>query len=67
MAEVRRSPRAEADLDEILEYLDRTNTAAAERYAAAFEQKAMALSRFPEMGRRRVEPGSDIRSTLVSP
>jgi plasmid stabilization system protein ParE len=47
MAEVRRTPQAEADLEEILEHLHRTNPAAAERYATAFYDKGRALAQFP--------------------
>jgi plasmid stabilization system protein ParE len=49
MAEVRRTPQAEADLDEILEHLHRTNPVAAERYATAFYDKGRALAQLPEI------------------
>jgi toxin ParE1/3/4 len=67
MAEVRRSPRAEADLEAILEYLQRSNPAAAQRYATEFYDKAQALSLFPEMGHLRPEIAENLRSTLVWP
>ncbi len=67
MAEIRRSPRAEADLESILEYLERTNSSAAQRCAMDFREKTEALARFPEMGRLRPEIASDLRSTLVWP
>ncbi len=67
MTEVRRAPRAEADLATILEDLQQTNPAAAERYATEFHDKAMVLARFPEMGHLRPEIGPNIRSTLVWP
>src|SRR5437867_795907 len=46
MADVRRSPQAETDLEEILEDLQRKNPAVAERYATAFYDKGRALARF---------------------
>ena len=55
MANVRRSPQAEADLDAILADLDQKDPAVADRYAAAFEAKGQALAQFPELGRRRPE------------
>lgn len=67
MAVVRSSPLAEADLDSILDQLDRTNPEAARRYAVAFREKSEALARFPEMGRLRPEIALDLRSTLVNP
>jgi toxin ParE1/3/4 len=67
MADVLRSPRAEADLDAILVYPQRTNPAAAERYATDFYDKGQALARFPEMGRLRPEIATNLRSTLVWP
>jgi toxin ParE1/3/4 len=67
MAEVRRSGRAQADLESILESLQRTNSAAAQRYAAVFQARAEALGRFPEMGRLRPEFAPGLRSTLVWP
>jgi toxin ParE1/3/4 len=67
MAEVRRSPRAEADLEAILDYLLRTNPAAAERYTTDFDNKGQVLARFPEIGHLRPEIAPNIRSTLVWP
>jgi len=67
MARIVRSSLAEADLDEILTGLEKTNSAAADRYAARFAEKAQALSRFPESGRPRPEIARDVRSTLVKP
>ena len=40
MAQILRTPQAEADLAEILEYLDQNNCSIAERYAKAFSEKA---------------------------
>lgn len=67
MVEVRLSPQAERDLEEILTDLDRKSTAAADRYAAAFDEKGRTLARFPEMGRSRSEINPTLRSTLVAP
>jgi toxin ParE1/3/4 len=67
MAEVCRSPRAEADLEAILEGLQRTNSTAAERYATEFHDKGRALAQFPEMGHLRPEIAPNLRSTLVWP
>jgi toxin ParE1/3/4 len=67
MAVVRRSPQAEADLDSILDDLNQKNPAAADRYAAAFEEKGQALAQFPEIGRARPEIAPALRSTLINP
>jgi toxin ParE1/3/4 len=67
MAEVLRTPRAEADLESLLAELDEINPAVAERYAAEFEAKLQALARFPESGRPRSEIALGLRSTLVHP
>ena len=65
MAEVRRTPQAETDLAEILEYLHQHNPSVAEHYATAFYDKGQALARFPETGRSRPEIAPNLRSTLV--
>ncbi|MFI5457089.1 MAG: type II toxin-antitoxin system RelE/ParE family toxin [Isosphaerales bacterium] len=67
MAEVRRSPQAETDLEMILIDLNQKYRAAAERYAAAFDEKSQTLARFPEIGRLRPEIAPNVRSTLVHP
>jgi toxin ParE1/3/4 len=67
MAEVRRTPQAETDLEAILEDLQWKNSAAAERYATAFYNKGRALAQFPEIGRNRPEIAPNLRSTLVYP
>jgi toxin ParE1/3/4 len=67
MAEIRRSPQAEADLTAILADLDQKNPRVADRYAAAFAEKADVLARFPEMGLSCPEIAADLRSTLVQP
>lgn len=67
MAVVRRAPHAEADLDAILDDLNRKNPAVAARYANEFAQKGQTLSQFPEIGRSRPEIAPNLRSTLVRP
>ena len=67
MADVQRTPEAEADLEEILEYLHQNNPAAASRYATAFYDKGRAIAQFPEIGRLRPEIVPNLRSTLVKP
>lgn len=67
MADIVRTPLAEADLDDILTDLEQKNPAAADRYAAKFADKARSLTQFPEIGRTRPEIAPDLRSTLVKP
>ena len=67
MAEVVRTPLAEANLIDILTDLEQKNPAAADRYAVKFTDKARSLSQFPEIGRLRPEIASGVRSTLVKP
>lgn len=67
MAEVRHTPRAEADLEEILYRLHRDHPHADERLADAFVDKTRTLARFPEIGRLRPELAPGVRSTLVQP
>jgi toxin ParE1/3/4 len=67
MAGVRRSPRAEADLESILDDLDQKDPAVALRYADAFAAKGDLLAKFPEIDRLRPEIGPGLRSTLVRP
>jgi toxin ParE1/3/4 len=66
MAEVRRTPQAEADLEAIFEDLDEKSPRAAERLAKAVDAKCEALARFPEMGRMREEILPGLRSTLIA-
>jgi toxin ParE1/3/4 len=67
MAIVRRTNQAEADLEAILDDLDRKDPAVAARYAVEFERKGLALAQFPEAGRIRPEIATGLRSTLVQP
>jgi toxin ParE1/3/4 len=67
MAIVRRSLRAEVDLDGVLDELNRKDPAAAARYATEFEQKGLVLAHFPEISRSQPEIAPNLRSTLVHP
>jgi toxin ParE1/3/4 len=60
MADVRRSPQAEIDLEAILADLNQKNPAVAERSAAEFAEKANVLAQFPEIA-------PDLRSSTVYP
>ena len=65
MAEVLKTPQAQADLEAILEELEGRNPKEAELLAVAVDKKCVALSRFPELGRARVDILPELRSTLV--
>ncbi len=65
MARVERTEQAEADLEEILDYLDEHSPDAADRFAKMFKEKTEALSRMPEMGRVREELAPGLRSLNV--
>ena len=67
MAEVRRSPQAEIDLEMILGDLDQNDHAYSQRYATAFDEKSKVIGQFPEIGRPRPEIAPNLRSTLVHP
>jgi toxin ParE1/3/4 len=62
MARVERTEQAEADLEEILDYLDEHNPDAADRFVDIFKEKTEALARMPEMGRAREELAPGLRS-----
>ncbi|GAC1451760.1 MAG: type II toxin-antitoxin system RelE/ParE family toxin [Isosphaeraceae bacterium] len=62
MARIVRTREAEADLEEILEYLDEHSPEAADRFARVFKEKTTALSQMPEMGRSREELAPRLRS-----
>jgi toxin ParE1/3/4 len=55
---VRRSPRADLEIDEIFEYLARHSLPAARRYLAALEELYRRLSDFPDSGRPGLAPGT---------
>lgn len=65
MLPVLRTDRAESDLEEILAYLDERSPAAADRLAAALEQRCQLLGQLPEMGRPRDELAPGLRSIAV--
>ena len=65
MAQVLKTPRAQADLEAILEELESKSTPAAERFAASVDRKCQALGRIPELGRARDEILLGLRSTPV--
>jgi len=62
MARVVRTEQAEADLEEILDYLDEHSPDAADRFARIFKEKTEALAQMPEMGRAREELAPGLRS-----
>jgi toxin ParE1/3/4 len=65
MLPVLRTDQAEADLSDILAYLEERSPSAAERLAAAIDERCALLGQFPEMGRARPELGPGIRSVTV--
>ena len=62
MTRVERTEQAEADLEEILDYLDEHSPDAADRFAVIFKEKTEALAQMPEMGRVREELAPGLRS-----
>jgi toxin ParE1/3/4 len=66
MAEVRRTPQAQADLEEILEDLESKSPKAAERFTAAVDERCKALGNFPETGRARDDIAPGLRSTVIA-
>lgn len=68
MSRYRLTPEAARDLDEITDHLIAADApAAAARLVDAIEEKCQALARMPEMGRRREELATGLRSSLVGP
>jgi toxin ParE1/3/4 len=65
MLPVVRTEQAEADLVEILDYLDQRSPAAAERLAAAIDERCGRLGGLPELGRVRDELAPGLRSIVV--
>jgi toxin ParE1/3/4 len=65
MAQVLKTPRAQADLEAILEELESKSPPAAERFATRVDRKCLALGRIPELGRARAEILPGLRSTPV--
>ena len=65
MSRVIFAPLAEADLDEILEYIAHDKPRAAVDFVARLREKCYALGAHPEIGQRRPELGTDLRSFAV--
>ena len=59
------SPLAQADLDEIWDYVARDSPAAADRLVAAFQEKFLLLAKQPLLGQTREELRPGIRSFVV--
>src|SRR5262245_21954880 len=60
MLQVIRTEQAEADLEQILDYLEERSPAAAERLAAAIDERCQLLGTVPALG----SPRDDIRPGL---
>jgi toxin ParE1/3/4 len=65
MATDLKTPRAQADLEEILGELEDKSPRKARALAVAIDKKCEALGLFPELGRSRNEILPGLRSTLV--
>jgi toxin ParE1/3/4 len=65
MSPVTRTERAASDLADILEYLDQHSPPAAERFAAAVDQRCAQLGRLPDIGRLREELAPGLRSIVI--
>ena len=65
MLSVVRTDQAEADLAEILDYLEERNPQAAEQLATDIDDRCTLLSQLPLMGRTRDELGPGLRSVVV--
>lgn len=65
MLPIVRTEQAEADLAEVLDYLDQRSPPAAERLATAINERCALLSQFPQMGRARDELASGLRSIAI--
>lgn len=65
MLPVLRTEQAEADLTEILDYLDEHSAQAADRLVLAIDERCRLLGEFPEMGRRRDELIPGLRSVVA--
>ena len=65
MSEVRKTPRARADLREIWLYIARDNPEHATRFLRSIDEKCRTLADFPMMGRSRPELGPELRSFPV--
>jgi len=67
MSEPRITEQAEADMEEIWEYLAQRNETAADRLLDGILQRARLHVQFPLMGRLRDDLDLDLRSFVVSP
>ena len=65
MLPVIRAPSAEADLTEILDYLNERSPPAARRFATALTERCRLLGTSPKMGRARDEIAPGVRSVVV--
>ena len=65
MAKALKTPRAQADLEAILDELESKSLPAAERFAARVDRKCRALGHIPELGRARDEILPGLRSMPV--
>ena len=65
MAKALKTPRAQADLEAILDELESKSPPAAERFAVRVDRKCLALGRIRELGRARDEILPGLRSTPV--
>jgi toxin ParE1/3/4 len=66
MAAVFRTSEAEADLMEIAFHIAEQNPEAADRWLDLIEEKCQTLSRMPEMGRKRFDLATGLRSLAVN-
>jgi toxin ParE1/3/4 len=65
MANVFRAPLAEADLDDLWDYVARDSDSAADALIDTIVEKCRMLANHPEMGERRPELAHDLRSFVV--
>lgn len=65
MAQVIRSEQAQADLEEILDYLDSQSTQAADRFATKFEQSCELHAKHPQIGASSYEYAPNLRHFTV--
>jgi toxin ParE1/3/4 len=65
MKRFRLTPEAEKDLDEITDFIEADDPAAAYRLIDGIEAKCQALAEMPGMGRGREELAPDLRSSHV--
>ena len=65
MARVQRSERAQQDLEEILDYLDRQGLQTADRFAARFEETCDLHASRPQLGETATEYAPNLRHFTV--